>query len=105
MFVPGRRGALLVSWGVSFIVAADWDAVLRLRLSDPRWCRFCACFCLCVPRCLIGPSGGDGGAVRACVAGGAHPSRRGVIDGRCHRSDGDDDMDNEGGVARSPLSI
>ena len=42
--------------------------------------------------------GRGGGAVRACVAGGAHPSRRGVIDGRCHRGDGDDDMGNEGGA-------
>lgn len=31
-----RRGALLVSSSVAFLVAADGDAVLRLRLSDPR---------------------------------------------------------------------
>lgn len=100
-----RRGALLVSSSVAFLVAAAVDAVLRLRLSDPRGRRFCACFCSCILRRLIGLSGGDGGAVRACVAGGAHPSRRGVIDGRCHRGDGDDDMDNEGGVALFPSSV
>lgn len=67
----------IVSSSVAFLVAADGDAVLRLRLSDPRGRRFCACFCSCIPRRLIGSSGWDGGAVRACVAGGAHPSRLG----------------------------
>lgn len=40
-------------------MAAGEDAVLRLRLSDPRGRRFCACFCSYIPRRLIGLSGGE----------------------------------------------
>lgn len=44
---------------VASVVAAGGEAVLRLRLSDPRGRRFCACFCSYIPRRLIGSSGGE----------------------------------------------
>lgn len=68
----------VISWSVAVcLVAAGEDAVLRLRLSDPRGRRFCACFCSYIPRRLIVSLSGEGVRLVSAWRCGVHSSRRG----------------------------